>query len=288
MIESVSSRRLESRREGVTGFTLVELLVVIGIIAVLIAILLPAMASVRSQAQSTKCLSNLRGIGQAAMLYANYNKGHLMQPVGSAIYRFSETTCFDVDRVLNGDTGIFYCPSNDLNPPAGQTPIVPEDFYPPRLGEPWQPGPPIKSGRFLYWWVGNPPEKDWDGASALQAKTNGTTTVNFPNTALGFVRFGDSNNDGQIRDEYMRKVGDKHAEDIVICTDQSGQFVGGQGVFYVHGKREQYLLGSGATVDDVRRLQRSWKNNLYGDGHAESKKPGDTKWRWGPGAPALW
>jgi len=77
---------------GRYGFTLVELLVVIGIIALLVSILLPAMSSARAQAQSTKCLSNLRQIGQASMLYANLNKGHLMQPVGTAIYRFSQNT----------------------------------------------------------------------------------------------------------------------------------------------------------------------------------------------------
>ena len=281
---TVSTRRLKA-------FTLVELLVVIGIIAVLVSLLLPALSQARAQAQTTQCLSNLRGIGQSTMLYANLNKGHLMQPVGQALYRFSQDTAFDVDRVLNGDTGIWYCPSNDLNPPAGQQPILPSDFYPPRQGNPWI-GPPISSGRFLYWWLANPPERDWDGTSALLAKTSGTApnvvTVMFPDPAAGFVRFGDSDNDGQIRDEYIRRVGEKGADQIAICTDQSGQFVGGQGVFYIHGKREQFLLGSNTGVPDVVRLARGSKNNLYGDGHAETKKPSDTKWRWGPNAPALW
>src|SRR2546421_1411411 len=59
------------------GFTLVELLVVIGIIAVLIAILLPALSKAQSQARTVACLSNLRQLSASLMMYVGDNKGHV-------------------------------------------------------------------------------------------------------------------------------------------------------------------------------------------------------------------
>src|SRR5271154_7147613 len=65
------------KRHSKSGFTLVELLVVIGIIALLISILLPALSKAREAANVIKCSSNLRQLMMASELFAGDHHGYL-------------------------------------------------------------------------------------------------------------------------------------------------------------------------------------------------------------------
>ena len=76
-----------------SGFTLIELLVVVAIIAILAALLLPAISHVRSAAISASCKSNLKSMGEAFQLYASSNDGlfpHIDNDSGAAPYAWHD------------------------------------------------------------------------------------------------------------------------------------------------------------------------------------------------------
>jgi prepilin-type N-terminal cleavage/methylation domain-containing protein/prepilin-type processing-associated H-X9-DG protein len=106
------------------GFTLVELLVVIGIIAVLVGILLPVMGKAREAARRAMCLSNLRQVHAIFHMYARENRD--LVPLGyrknfkqfnSMVYsNTSFKYCFFGTLFLDGkmtEPEVFYCPSNN-------------------------------------------------------------------------------------------------------------------------------------------------------------------------------
>lgn len=125
----MSVTRFRSDRARVRhAFTLVELLVVIGIIAMLISILLPTLSSARQSANKLVCASNMRQVGQAAVFYANDNEGSLcysfyQPPSGLAEDRYwwvdqfhhyldESAGAFDSDRNQNNSLGsrsLFMC-----------------------------------------------------------------------------------------------------------------------------------------------------------------------------------
>lgn len=113
---SPASQTPPAPRKLKAGFTLVELLVVIGIIALLIAILLPALSKARQAANTAACSANLHTMGQALMLYINQSRHY----PGAQSALDGGGVAFGIwaprlRNMMDGNQKVFWCPATEVS-----------------------------------------------------------------------------------------------------------------------------------------------------------------------------
>lgn len=302
-------RSIKSVARKCMAFTLVELLVVIGIIALLVSILLPALNGARQEALSVECLSNLRQCGQYLYIYANQNGGYFPQMYLSVTAEFPRnkgsvnTTHNGVTfqypdikaalaRIANpgsdpylyltngkpfspGGLKVFYCPAYWFPDPSTAFSYNPEDFM--KAGGTGDGG---KTGLISYWYFGDPDPyyPQYHYSAGFDATTGEPNTLGQNGTLDSY--FYDTNHNGDNRDEYIVRLGEKNMDKKALLTDQSRQVGSGN-----EGSKVGFQFAHGSQTDPLRK---GWTNVLYGDGHAASKKPNILNFlpsgQWNPNA----
>jgi prepilin-type N-terminal cleavage/methylation domain-containing protein/prepilin-type processing-associated H-X9-DG protein len=243
------------------GFTLVELLVVIGIIALLISILLPSLNRARETANRVKCASNLRQIGQAILLYSNDDNGPYPRTIYSGAGNMSGT-----DIQVQG----FLALSNG----AGLT-------------DPFASATVITTGTSAYW-TNNVPEalylllrtEDVTAAVFTCPSSNATADVfgGGTNTALNQIDFTNIQNNlsysyaNPYPDTYALGSGYKMVQGLeptfAVAADINPGTTGNGGNDNVMEPNTS-SSGQAMTVANSNNHGKQGQNILFGDGHVE-------------------
>ena len=236
-----------------SGFTLVELLVVMAVIAILAALLLPALAKGKSAAQSAACKSNLRQLGTALNMYvADYDK----YPGNAVMYSGGEFSAIWATGMnwLNPYIGGKYDPSA-INDRLFRIPTTPTVFNCPAIKPRYVPG-----------LMGQPGQTFYDLAYGYNELGTGWKRSN-PQLGLGFAVEVTGFADGGVGQPLgLRNY--VHSADVKVPSDMIAIGDGANWLF--PNLRPDAVEGAGS----VMAHHSGFANMAFSDGHSETAKKG--------------
>jgi prepilin-type processing-associated H-X9-DG protein/prepilin-type N-terminal cleavage/methylation domain-containing protein len=258
-ILQIEVRRMSQRPKA---FTLVELLVVIGIIALLIAVLLPALSKARNAGNDVKCKANLRSIGQALTIYVSQNAGRLPatemcgQSYAAGDISVNGLTIFWFERLMGdklmtmpapgGPDGVLVCPSQT-------EPFIIQGWR----GTPATPATDPRRGRFkISYGINNFLSiSDWKGSSPNFAQPDGVDDdILQKKQTFGIA-------------EYPKVWGTKGSSEKVLLADTKA----GQQLYHWLPNTETVSGAPYNVIDWHRHANQNAKlgraNFLFADGH---------------------
>jgi len=229
------------------GFTLIELLVVIAIIAILAALLLPALAKAKAKAEAISCLSNIKQLSIAWQLYQNDNNGSLVKNKGAFAVDYDRWCLGWMTWGMTPDnTNQQYIKEGALGPYTAKSLGV---YKCPSDKLPAMNGPRVRS-------------------VSMNAFVGGTTEWD----VYGFTTYR-----CYLRDSDLARPG---AANVFVFVDECPDSINDE-LFGLHMPGATAWPGGNATWDDVPGSLHSGGCNLgFADGHAEPHKWLDSQTRY--------